>query len=159
MLFTLRNQFIWRVALVFCLTIIGQAQTKCPNEENKEEKNKVAVTEKTETPDKSKSNKECDFSSFDPLKQMSGGITELPKPDYPKEAEAEKITGLVSLRVLVDRLGQIAKVCKLKGDDILAESAIEAARKIKVDPAYVEQRLEGKKQNYLEFIVTYNFSK
>lgn len=159
MWFNLKSNFVWRVALVLCLAVIGQAQTKCPDQKVKEKKDDQTVIEKNESSNDEHTNDECDFSSFDPIKQMPGGITQLPKPAYPPKAKQKKIVGSVSLRVLVDRSGQIVRVCKLEGEEILAESAIRAAEKIKIDPKYVQQRLEGKKHNYLEFTITYNFSK
>lgn len=155
----LKDHFVWRIVLVLCLAVIGQAQTKCSDQKVKEKKDDQTVIEKNGSLSDENTNNKCDFSSFDPIKQMPGGVTELPKPAYPPEAKEKKIIGLVSLRVLVDRLGQIVRVCKLKGEEILAESAIRAAEQIKIDPKYVQQRLEGKKQNYLEFTITYNFSK
>ncbi len=53
--------------------------------------------------------------------------------------------------------GSVVQVCKLEGGEILTESAIKAAKLIKVSTIAVKRRLEANKRDYIEFTVTYTF--
>lgn len=73
---------------------------------------------------------------FVPVEQQPELIKEVP-PVYPKEAEEKKITGKVTIRALVDKKGDPVKVevAKSSGNELLDESALEAAKQNKYKPA------------------------
>lgn len=99
----------------------------------------------------------CDFSDFNTLKEMPGSFISLPNPPHPKKAK--RSSGDVQVRVLVNKEGQPEQACKVKGNDILAKSAINAALQIKISPEYAKKRLDSENKDFLEFVVTYKFKK
>jgi TonB family protein len=61
-------------------------------------------------------------------------------PDYPPFARDSKITGNVSLEVVIDKNGKPSDVHVLSGDATLAAAAVEAVRKWQFRPYLVMQR-------------------
>jgi len=55
-------------------------------------------------------------------------------PVYPWDAKVNHITGDVLLKAVIDRQGNIANLELLRGDPILAESAIKAVKQWKYRP-------------------------
>jgi TonB family protein len=50
------------------------------------------------------------------------------RPEYPAEAVAKGIRGIVTLQVVIDLEGQVASVDVAQGDPILAKAAVDAVR-------------------------------
>jgi TonB family protein len=73
---------------------------------------------------------------FVPVEQSPELIKEA-KPVYPKEAMEKKITGKVFIQALIDKNGDPVKVkvAKSSGNELLDNSALEAAKKNKYKPA------------------------
>ncbi|MBC7899459.1 MAG: TonB family protein [Saprospiraceae bacterium] len=59
----------------------------------------------------------------------------IPTPEYPKEAKEKRISGNVTVTVTINEYGNVIDVGKVSGDDMLRQSAIEASRKAKFQPA------------------------
>lgn len=55
----------------------------------------------------------------------------LPKPDYPQEAKDLCADGMVSVEVEIDEKGDVISAKAVAGDELLRESAAEAAKKAK----------------------------
>lgn len=142
----------WNLLLISTLTTACYAQIK--TETVNAETNKDAFQSSCE---KEKKDKPCDFSSFNTLKQKPKAILSIPKPVYPKEAG--KVFGDVTVRILVNREGNVERVCKLKGDEVLAEPAIKAAMQLRVIPRYAQETLNARERDFFEFDITYNFKK
>lgn len=75
------------------------------------------------------------------------------KPDYPSSARAGKFQGPVLLRLKVDASGRVRKITVLKGNPILAQSAVAAVEQWLYEPF----KLNGKPVDG-EMSVTVNFS-
>jgi TonB family protein len=72
------------------------------------------------------------------------------RPEYTREARAEKVQGVVRLRILVDETGSVAKVSVITGLPAgLTDKAIEAVRKIRFKPAMKD----GKPVNFWTAVV------
>ncbi|HZE73052.1 MAG TPA: TonB family protein [Pyrinomonadaceae bacterium] len=73
-------------------------------------------------------------NSSDPSKEIDGGVLnskalDLPKPKYPEAARAAKITGRVTVKILLDEKGNIVSAEAIDGPQELRAAAVEAARK------------------------------
>ena len=107
------KSFFWRIILLLCLATGCQAQTE-HLVQTADQAPKVVETpvveQKVADADKKKPVGECDFSSLNTLKEMPGEFIRLPNPGYPKKAG--KIFGDVSVRVLLNKSGEVEQVCK-----------------------------------------------
>lgn len=84
--------------------------------------------------------------------QPAALITQVPLV-YPPQAKANRIEGVVVLRLRIDKEGRVAKADVLNGDPRLIQAAVDAARKWRYKPATLGgQVIES------ESIVNINFS-
>jgi protein TonB len=60
------------------------------------------------------------------------------KPEYPPKAMASHVQGEVVLHAVIDKEGKISEVQVLSGDDLLAQSALEAVRQWRYKPMLVD---------------------
>ncbi|MCA1564240.1 MAG: TonB family protein [Acidobacteria bacterium] len=92
------------------------------------------------------------------LRPVSGGVLngkaiEMPKPVYPELARRARLTGVVTVEVVVDASGKVIGARAVSGPDILREAAERAARQAKFTPAMLSGqpvRVAG--------TISYNFS-
>jgi protein TonB len=56
------------------------------------------------------------------------------EPQYPAEARAQKIQGLVTLEVQIGTEGAVHNIAVIDGKSILAEAAVEAVRQWRYQP-------------------------
>ena len=88
-------------------------------------------------------------------KAISGGIvngraTNLPKPIYSNEAKDFCASGQVKVEVLIGEDGNVVSAKAISGDELLRDSAVEAAKKAKFSPTpEIRVKIKG--------IVVYNF--
>lgn len=76
----------------------------------------------------------CDFSEFHPVKVshfVRSRLKVRQSPEYPQKAVDRAVEGIVSVKILVDREGNVVRACALEGDDDLRTAAEEAALKWK----------------------------
>ena len=59
---------------------------------------------------------------------VNGRAIHLVQPPYPKEALARRISGQVTVRVLIDETGKVIRACAIEGPDVLMKVAEAAAR-------------------------------
>jgi protein TonB len=93
-----------------------------------------------------------------PVRPVSGGVLngkalEMPKPVYPEVARRAKMTGMVSVEVVIDVSGKVIGARAVSGPDMLRDAAERAARQAKFTPALLSGqpvRVSG--------IINYNFS-
>jgi TonB family protein len=98
----------------------------------------------------------CDFSRFKALKMHSLPAEKLPKPVYPPEAEEQKVSGTVVVKVIVDKQGTVTVACAVEGDDRLRKAAEEAAMQAKFEPG-LWNSYNAERYDYAEFAVSYHF--
>jgi TonB family protein len=60
------------------------------------------------------------------------------RPVYPKDAKRERIQGMVGLRAVIAKTGEIRDVQVLKGDPLLIPSALNAARQWRYTPCIID---------------------
>jgi TonB family protein len=66
---------------------------------------------------------------------LNGKALRLPKPDYPPQARAHLISGVVVLKVLIDEEGNVIRASDAcEGPPFLTESCLKAAREAKFAP-------------------------
>jgi TonB family protein len=80
---------------------------------------------------------------------INGLATDLPKPIYPQKAKDFCVGGKVEVEVLVDEKGNVIEAKAISGDELLSESAVEAAKKAKFSPSEFNVKTRG--------IIVYNF--
>jgi TonB family protein len=74
------------------------------------------------------------------------------KPLYPSEAVRRGLQGKISVKILVNRDGDVVKACAFNGDEILRRAAEEAALKWKFKRNVVAGR-----QSFVETGISFNF--
>jgi len=74
-------------------------------------------------------------------------------PEYPPQARADRVQGEVVLHAVIDKEGKISEVRVLSGDDLLAQSALEAVRQWRYKPMLVDG--EAKEQD-TTIVVTFS---
>jgi protein TonB len=92
------------------------------------------------------------------LRPVSGGVLngkalEMPKPVYPEMARRAKLTGVVTVEVVIDASGKVIGARAVSGPEMLRDSAERAARMAKFTPALLSGqpvRVSG--------LISYNFS-
>lgn len=62
---------------------------------------------------------------------VNGRATYLPKPDYPQYAKDFCADGKVEVEILIDEKGNVVETKVISGNELLQNSAVEAARKAK----------------------------
>jgi|SRR5215510_4354303 len=73
---------------------------------------------------------ECDFKQYRHLEIdhfPSDWIVKKVQPEYPKAAKDAKIEGIIQVKLLVDREGNVFKACVTQGHPLFREAAKEAA--------------------------------
>jgi protein TonB len=58
-------------------------------------------------------------------------------PDYPMQAKANKIEGIVIVRIRIDKDGRVEKAEVISGDPQLSQAAVDAVRQWRYKPATI----------------------
>lgn len=97
----------------------------------------------------------CDFSSFKPFTVSHFVKTSLKtqfKPTYPSEAVRQGLHGKIGVKILVDRDGNVVKACAFNGEDILRQTAEDAALKWKF-----KRKVVAGRESFVEAGISFNF--
>jgi TonB family protein len=62
---------------------------------------------------------------------MEGLVIAKVPPEYPPDAKAQKIQGVVVLRVVIDREGNVSQIQLISGHPLLAPAALDAVKQWK----------------------------
>lgn len=62
---------------------------------------------------------------------LNGKAISLPKPSYPEEARAARVSGLVTVRVTINEKGNVVRACAVSGPTLLARESELAAYRAK----------------------------
>jgi protein TonB len=84
---------------------------------------------------------------------LNGKAIEMPKPVYPETARRAKLTGIVTVEVMIDASGKVIGARAVSGPEMLRDAAERAARQAKFTPALLSGqpvRVAG--------LINYNFS-
>ena len=65
---------------------------------------------------------------------LNGKAISLPKPEYPAEARAAGVEGVVVIRVTVDEQGNVTEASAVSGPQMLQEVCLSAAIQAKFSP-------------------------
>jgi TonB family protein len=98
---------------------------------------------------------ECDFSAYKPFREshfVQFALKTKVAPKYPTEAVQLGIQGRISVKIIVDRGGNVVEACALNGDDVLRRAAEEAALQWKFKRNVVAGR-----QSYVQAGISFNF--
>jgi TonB family protein len=89
------------------------------------------------------------------VSEMPSVLSEV-RPEYPREARDQKLTGLVEMDVLIDAMGEVRQVNVLKGEKNFLANAVAAMKKFKFRPAQVDGKPVAVRIRYsLEFKLEY----
>ncbi len=83
---------------------------------------------------------------------FNGKALRLPKPSYPAQARAERASGVVIVRVMIDEAGNVIRACAISGPASLAQVTESAALLSKFTPTVIND-----KPAKVQGIITYNF--
>jgi hypothetical protein len=139
------------ITLTFVLLLVAQCGRATRSNQQSISKAKQPSTETQ--------NKQCDFSSYKPLRLGAAGLGSpaltMPQPEYSAEARERKLAGRITVNVLIDvNTGVVEQACASDGDEILKRLAEAAALKIRLSPYndYIKRRY-----HYAQGVVVYNF--
>ena len=85
---------------------------------------------------------------------LCGKAISLTKPNYPAEAKAKGISGLVNVEVVFDEKGRVIWAKVIEGPELLQSASVKAACQARYSPIEVSGRAVKAKT-----IITYNFVK
>ncbi len=85
---------------------------------------------------------------------VNGKATSLPKPPYPKMAQAVGASGKVDVQVMIDESGNVISAKAISGYPLLRDAAERAARSAKFSPTYLT-----KQPVKVSGLIVYNFTK
>jgi len=71
---------------------------------------------------------------------LNGQAISLPKPIYPEEARAARVSGTVTVKVVINETGDVIRACGLSGPPLLIRESESAAYRAKFSPT----KLSGK---------------
>jgi TonB family protein len=71
---------------------------------------------------------------------LCGKVVNLPKPAYPEEAKAQKISGTVSINVVIDERGRVIWAKAVDGHPLLQNAALKAACRSQHSPLKISGR-------------------
>jgi len=72
---------------------------------------------------------------------INGKAKSLPKPAYPSEARAQRLGGMISVRVKIDEQGNVMEAKTICGHPILGKASEDSARKAKFVPTMLGGKL------------------
>lgn len=72
-----------------------------------------------------------------------GRIIKKVEPVYPPEAKAEKIQGVVVLKIKVDAAGKVAEVTVVSGHEKLTQASVDAVKQWEYEPCTVNGKKVG----------------
>lgn len=118
--------------------------------------NGITVTPTQTIDSKTKdTNEKCDFSTFKPFNVSHFVQTSLKtkfKPSYPSEAIRQGLQGKISVKILVDRDGNVVKARAFNGDDLPRRTAEDAALKWKF-----KRKVVAGQESFVEADISFNF--
>lgn len=119
-----------------------------------------AATRKTQS-QKDDENKQlagqCDFSSYSTI-QATPIITKQVKSAYPKTKTKRKTTGIVKVKVLINREGKVEQACAVEGSKLLIPAALAAAKLWEFSADDIQKNLERMKREYFESIIVFRMT-
>jgi TonB family protein len=59
-------------------------------------------------------------------------------PSYPVDAQSKEVQGMVVLMLHIEKDGRVSSVAVVSGDSLLAPSAVEAAKRLRFRPYYLD---------------------
>ena len=83
---------------------------------------------------------------------LCGKAISLPKPAYPAEAKAAKVSGIVSVSVVTDERGRVIWARAISGHTLLQPTSVRAACRARYSPTLLSGRAVK-----TETVITYNF--
>ena len=109
---------------------------------------RAKLVEECSTPDRAKPEVEVEKKGLG----LCGKAISLPKPDYPPDAKAQKISGTVAVSVVIDEKGRVIWAQAVDGHPLLRQASVKAACQSLHSPMMVS----GRAVKVLS-IISYNF--
>ena len=110
---------------------------------------RARLAEQCSTPDRAKPEVEAGKNGK-PL--LCGRATSLPKPAYPPEAKAQKISGTVAVNIVIDEKGRVIWAEAVNGHPLLRQASVKAACQSLHSPIKISGRAVKAAS-----IISYNF--
>ncbi|MDQ6653338.1 MAG: tetratricopeptide repeat protein [Acidobacteriota bacterium] len=83
---------------------------------------------------------------------INGKAISLPRPVYPEEARANRVQGVVTVRVVIDETGKVIRSCAIQGPALLTRTSEIAA----LGAVFTPTKLSGQPVK-VTGVITYNF--
>jgi protein TonB len=130
------------------LSIAAQTQTRRDQDVPPTDEVRLKRFRECTTPDRPKPAVEKEMNTLG----LCGKAISLPKPDYPPEAKAQKISGAVHISVVVDEEGNVIWAKGIEGAPLLQEAALRAACQSRFSP----EKISGRPIK-VNRVISYNF--
>src|SRR5262249_27670259 len=105
---------------------------------------------------------ECDFTTYQPVREshfVQRTVKKKVNPIYPPEAVSRNIQGLVNVKILIDRDGNVEKACAFDGDRVLKEAAEAAALQWKFNPNFGQAHaVDVVSRKYMVDVIAFTFA-
>ena len=118
----MRRLIVTTITLLIVFSISIESQINAQDRGTPEERAKLA--EECATPDRPKPEVEVGKNGHPVL---CGKAISLPKPTYPPDAKAQKISGTVAVSIVIDEKGRIIWAQAVGGHPLLQQASVKAA--------------------------------
>jgi len=104
-------------------------------------------------------NDECDFAGLKILIMSDHNIPAMKTvaPEYPRALADGGVGGVVNVKAIIDREGNVVRACAASGDPVLRKSAVTAAEQWKFVRDFGLDTKVFRKIEYLQQWITFNF--
>ena len=147
---------------VVTMCIATDAQSSSQRRRNESKKNSSPIdTDKRNHEERAKQIEECSIPDrvkpeveigMERNALLCGKAISLPKPSYPEEAKAQKISGTVSINVVIDEKGRVIWAKAVDGHPLLQNAALKAACQSLLSPLKISGRAVR-----ASGVISYNF--
>lgn len=105
---------------------------------------------------------ECDFTVYQPVREshfVQRTVKRKVNPIYPSEAVYHAVQGLVNVKILVNREGNVEKACAIDGDPTLKKAAEIAALQWKFKPNFGHvHAVDAGSRKYMVDVIPFHFT-
>jgi TonB family protein len=124
--------------VVVAVSVFGlTSEPQVSSQEGHSKEDKTKILEECLTPDRPKPHVEGNMKRNAVL---CGKAISLPKPSYPEEAKSQKITGFVSVEIVIDEKGSVIWAKAVEGHHLLKSAAVKAACLARYFPTEISGR-------------------
>jgi outer membrane biosynthesis protein TonB len=148
--------------LLVAVTVLISVLSQCGGRMHRSDDKPAETLPQSNLPGQESKANECDFAAYQPVREshfVKRTVTKKVNPLYPPEAVSRNIQGLVNVKILVNRGGNVEKACAINGDRVLKEASEAAALQWKFKPNFGRLRAaDVGSRKYMVDVIPFNFA-